>query len=193
MLPSKENIKFPLLLGLILHLPALSGIGFSTAFFMFMWTSCTIASGALALMHCLVSMSVRQPILRTVTSVIVGSVVGGCAVCGPRGLCAAFTAAAAYDAWVMCTYGWVIARVLFLPLLWLFLLFRPKTSVKSSSLVWLGALDILHGVVGGCGVGPVLLVIQVLTYGFVVHCSGMGGVPVLVLEGLQRGGWGGAL
>ena len=98
MLPSKENTKFPLLFRLILHLPALSGIGFSTAFFMFMWTLHTIASGALALMCCLVSMSVRQPVLRTVTSVIVGSVVGGCAACGPWGLCAAFAAAAAYDA-----------------------------------------------------------------------------------------------
>ena len=105
MLLSKENTKFPLLLRLILHLPALSGISFSTAFFIFMWTSYTIASGALALMYCLVFMSVRQPILRTVTSMIVRNVMSGCAMCGPRGLCAAFIAAAAYDAWVMCTYG----------------------------------------------------------------------------------------
>ena len=97
MLLLKENTKFPLLLGLMLYLPALGRIGFSTAFFMFMWTLYTIASSALALICCLVSVSVRQPILRTVTFVIVGSVVGSCAACGPKGLCAAFTAAAAYD------------------------------------------------------------------------------------------------
>ena len=97
MLLSKENTKFPLLLGLMLHLPALSRIGFSTAFFMFMWTLYIIASSALALMCCLASVSVRQPILRTVTFIIVGSMVGSCAACGPRGLCAAFTAAVAYD------------------------------------------------------------------------------------------------
>ena len=72
-------------------------------------------------------------------------------------------------------------------------LLGPETSIKSSSLVQLGALDVLCRVVRGCGVGPVLLVDWVLTCGFMVHCGGIGGVPVLVLGGLWRGGWGGGI
>jgi hypothetical protein len=105
--PLKEYTKLPLLHGCTLHLPALSGIGLATALAMLSLTSLTIASAARALMCCSTTLSVCPPERRTVTSVIVGSMVCPFDGAVPCRVFAAAAATPAYDAGVrLICWGW---------------------------------------------------------------------------------------
>jgi hypothetical protein len=71
-LPSNEYTKLPLLCGLMLHRPTRSRIGLAVAFAIFRRTLCTMASATRVRSWASNWVSRWPPVLRTVTSVMVG-------------------------------------------------------------------------------------------------------------------------